>query len=101
MHALIFRKNGLQYLKSIICAAIFDDTLTLLPQLYFLYEAFRAKVDLPTIFKMAINFLIDWAVVSIPVFGDVFDVAFKSNLRNAKLLAEAIRKKQAINISSE
>jgi hypothetical protein len=77
------------------------DTLTLLPQLYFLYEAFRAKVDLSTILKMAINVLIDWAVGSIPVFGDLFDVAFKSNLRNAKLLAEAIRKKQAINISNE
>ncbi|MDG2166708.1 MAG: DUF4112 domain-containing protein [Opitutales bacterium] len=77
------------------------DTLTLLPQLYFLYEALRAKVDLPTILKMAVNVLIDWAIGTIPVLGDIFDVAFKSNLRNAKLLAEAIRKKQAINISSE
>ncbi len=77
------------------------DTLTLLPQLYFLYEALRAKVELSTILKMAINVLIDWAVGSIPVLGDVFDVAFKSNLRNAKLLSEAIRNKQAINISKE
>jgi hypothetical protein len=77
------------------------DTLTLLPQLYFLYEALRAKVDLSTILKMAVNVLIDWAIGTIPVLGDIFDVAFKSNLRNAKLLAEAIRKKQAINISSE
>ena len=50
---------------------------------------------------MAVNVLIDWAIGTIPVLGDIFDVAFKSNLRNAKLLAEAIRKKQAINISSE
>ncbi len=77
------------------------DTLTLLPQLYFLYEALRAQVDLPTILKMVVNVLIDWAVGSIPVLGDIFDVAFQSNLRNAKLLAEAIRKKQAINISNE
>jgi len=34
-------------------------------------------------------------VGSIPVLGDLFDVAFKSNLRNAKLVAEAIRKKRA------
>ena len=74
------------------------DTLTLLPQLYLLYEAIRAKVGAKTILKMAVNVAIDWAVGSIPVIGDVFDVAFKSNLRNAKLLGEAIRKKQAIDI---
>lgn len=75
------------------------DTVTLLPQLYLLYEALRAKVGLSTLLKMALNVAIDWLVGTIPVVGDVFDVAWKSNLRNAKLVAEAIRKKQAIDVT--
>ncbi|WPJ94282.1 DUF4112 domain-containing protein [Coraliomargarita algicola] len=71
------------------------DTLTLLPQLYLLYEALRLKLGMGTLFRMLLNILIDWLVGTIPVLGDLFDVAFKSNLRNAKLVAEAIRKQRS------
>ena len=77
------------------------DTITLLPQLYLLYEAIRAKVGLPIILKMAVNVGIDWLVGTVPVLGDVFDVVWRSNLRNANLLAEAIREKQAIDVTPE
>lgn len=77
------------------------DTITLLPQLYLLYEAIRAKVGLPILLEMAFNIAVDWLLGSIPVLGDVFDVLWKSNLRNAKLVEEAIREKQAINITEE
>jgi len=70
------------------------DTLTLLPQLYLIYEALRLKLGTGTILKMLLNILIDWLVGTIPVVGVLFDVAFKSNLRNAKLVAEAIREKR-------
>ena len=71
------------------------DTLTLLPQLYLLFDAIRLRLGWPTVLKMLLNVLIDWAVGTIPVLGDVFDIAFKSNLRNANLVAEAIRQKRA------
>lgn len=71
------------------------DTLTLLPQLYLVFEALRLKLGRATLVKMLLNVLIDWLVGTIPVLGDLFDVAFKSNLRNAKLVAEGIRKKRA------
>jgi hypothetical protein len=70
------------------------DTLTLLPQLYLIFEALRLKLGALVILKMLLNVLIDWLVGTIPIVGDLFDVAFKSNLRNAKLVAEAIRKKR-------
>lgn len=70
------------------------DTLTLLPQLYLLYEAIRLKLGRRAILKMLLNIAIDWLAGTIPVLGDIFDVAFKSNLRNAKLVAEAIRQKR-------
>lgn len=71
------------------------DTLTLLPQLYLLFEALSLKLGKGTILKMLLNILIDWLVGTIPVVGDLFDIAFKSNMRNAKLVAEAIRQKRA------
>lgn len=71
------------------------DTLTMLPQLYLIFEALRLKLGTSTILKMLLNVFIDWLIGTIPVVGDLFDVAFKSNLRNAKLVAEAIRQKRA------
>lgn len=70
------------------------DTLTLLPQLYLLFESWRLKLGTTVILKILLNILIDWLIGMIPVLGDLFDVAFKSNLRNAKLVAEAIQKKR-------
>ncbi|HWE37921.1 MAG TPA: DUF4112 domain-containing protein [Isosphaeraceae bacterium] len=39
--------------------------------------------------RMVANVLLDVGVGSIPVVGDLFDVAFKANTRNMKLLREA------------
>src|SRR6187551_3055593 len=38
--------------------------------------------------RMALNVLIDSLFGSIPILGDIFDVAFKSNQRNMKLMHE-------------
>jgi hypothetical protein len=37
-------------------------------------------------FRMLLNLTVDAAVGAIPVLGDLFDFAFKSNVRNARLL---------------
>lgn len=71
------------------------DPLPLLPQLYLLFEAIRLKLGWRTVLKILLNVAIDCLVGTTPVFGDVFDIAFKSELRNAKLVAESIRQKRA------
>ncbi len=38
--------------------------------------------------RMVLNIMIDAIVGSIPLLGDLFDIAFKANLRNMKLLRE-------------
>lgn len=38
--------------------------------------------------RMALNVVIDAVLGSVPILGDIFDVAFKANLRNTKLLRE-------------
>jgi hypothetical protein len=72
------------------------DTLTLLPQLYLVFVARRLNLGNELLIKMLLNVLIDWLVGLIPVLGDLFDIVFKSNYRNAKLVAEAIRKIRVI-----
>ena len=38
--------------------------------------------------RMALNIVIDAILGSIPILGDIFDVAFKANVRNMKLMRE-------------
>jgi hypothetical protein len=38
--------------------------------------------------KMTLNILIDALIGSIPVIGDLFDIAFKANMRNMRLMQE-------------
>lgn len=50
--------------------------------------AVRSGAPMPVIARMVGNVAIDTAIGSIPVLGDLFDVAFKSNKRNAELLEQ-------------
>ena len=38
--------------------------------------------------RMTLNILIDALIGSIPILGDVFDIAFKANMRNIQLMQE-------------
>lgn len=38
--------------------------------------------------RMALNIFIDALLGSVPIIGDIFDVAFKANIRNVKLMRE-------------
>ncbi|MGB7156480.1 MAG: DUF4112 domain-containing protein [Tepidisphaeraceae bacterium] len=44
--------------------------------------------------RMAANLVLDLAVGAIPLAGDVFDVAFKSNLKNLALLEREVEKRK-------
>jgi hypothetical protein len=45
--------------------------------------------------RMATNLLIDWAVGSIPIAGDVFDATYKAHLKNLDLLERAVERRKA------
>jgi hypothetical protein len=53
---------------------------------YIIWEARRLGAPRWLIARMAINTTFDTLIGSIPVVGDVFDVAYKSNLKNVALL---------------
>jgi hypothetical protein len=46
----------------------------------------RHRVPLRKIIRMIVNVLLDMLVGEIPIFGDIFDIAFEENLMNMRLL---------------
>src|SRR6185295_1096286 len=62
------------------------DLLTSLASLYILSSANRYGIPRVTLARMAANIAIDYVLGSIPVVGDVFDLYWKSNLKNLALL---------------
>ncbi|AXQ93709.1 DUF4112 domain-containing protein [Cereibacter azotoformans] len=62
------------------------DAVTLVPGAWLIWRARQLGVPTPVILRMAANTGIDFVGGSVPVLGTIFDVAFKSNLRNMALL---------------
>ena len=62
------------------------DALTTLVSFYILAAARRYGVPRITLLRMAANIAIDLALGSVPILGDMFDVFWKSNVRNVALL---------------
>ncbi len=67
------------------------DLITLLPSIYILIKAHEMGASRELLIKMAGNIAIDTGLGAIPVLGDIFDVFFKSNVRNIDLLTDFIK----------
>lgn len=68
---------------------------------YIVMAAVRAGAPMPVIARMLGNVALDTAVGSIPVLGDLFDIAFKSNKRNAELLERYVEQPGATRTRSK
>jgi len=62
------------------------DALTAVLSLTLLGVAFRERVPKLVIARMLINIAIDALLGAVPLIGDVFDFAFKSNEKNLELI---------------
>jgi hypothetical protein len=88
------RKIGWDAIVGIV--PIIGDLATAIVGAYPIYIARKHNLGKHVQARMALNLLIDWAVGEIPVIGDLFDVAFKANLKNADLLDRAARNRSKI-----
>jgi hypothetical protein len=68
------------------------DAVNLVVSIYALTLAHKLGAPNALLLKMAANSGIDFGLGSIPVLGDIFDMFFKSNTRNLKLLTEFLAK---------
>ncbi len=67
------------------------DTILGLISLYIVYEAHRLGVPRAKIAAMIGNVVVEVAAGSVPILGDLFDVALKANLRNIRIVEEHFR----------
>lgn len=56
--------------------------------LYVVVVAWRRKLPLVTLARMLVNLAVDALVGAVPIAGDLFDLAWKANRRNLRLLRE-------------
>lgn len=61
---------------------------------YIIVEAARSGARKRVLARMAANTLIDTTLGAVPLVGDLFDFAFRANLRNARLAMAEIRRVQ-------
>ncbi|BCR03655.1 hypothetical protein DESUT3_07240 [Desulfuromonas versatilis] len=66
----------------------YGDTIGALVSSYILSEAARLGAPKSVLLKMAANIALDTLVGAIPLFGDLFDFAWKANQRNVLLLGD-------------
>lgn len=59
---------------------------------YLIWEAKRLGASKWVIARMSANTLLDTTIGAIPVLGDVFDAAFRANMKNMALLRAHIEK---------
>ncbi len=69
------------------------DAVTTALAAYFVYEAHRLGLPKHKLARMLGNLAIDGLVGAIPILGDLFDVAFKANMRNLAIIEEHFGKR--------
>ena len=72
---------------------VLGDSIAALIGLYPLYVAKQHKLGFLVRARMLLNLIIDWLIGVVPIVGDILDVAFKANIRNAKILRNALEKR--------
>lgn len=66
------------------------DTMGFAVSAYMLGRAGRLGVPKTLMARMVWNIFIDWLVGLVPLAGDFFDIAFKANIKNVRLLKEYV-----------
>mgnify|MGYP006306666675 CR=1 FL=1 len=75
---------GLDTLIGLIPVA--GDTLMGLPSVWLIWRAHRLGLPKRKLARMGLNTGLDYVLGSIPILGDIFDLGFKANLKNAAIL---------------
>ena len=61
---------------------------------YLIWEAKRLGASKLVLWRMVGNALVDTAIGAVPIAGDIFDVAFRANLKNLRLLQRHLEKRE-------
>lgn len=73
------------------------DTIGLVLSSWIIYQAHQEKVSFWMKLRMGWNVFVDWLVGLIPFFGDIFDIGWQANQKNAQLLAHHLEKQSIVH----
>lgn len=76
---------------------VVGDIASMIISAYLVREAYKAGAGIGTLARMVGNIGVDAVVGAVPLIGDLFDVAFRANRRNLKLLRKALKHGQPRN----
>lgn len=65
-----------------------------------LVDSVRLRTPVPVVARMLANYLIDWVIGIIPILGGFFDMAYRSNAKNLKLLNRTIENRDQVRKAS-
>lgn len=66
------------------------DVVAALLSSYIVLEAARLRVPASVLLRMGLNVALELIIGAVPVVGDLFDLAFKANERNVRLLEASL-----------
>ncbi|HWI12913.1 MAG TPA: DUF4112 domain-containing protein [Burkholderiales bacterium] len=72
----------------------FGDAAGVVLSSYIVHQAWRLGVPRSVLLRMWLNIVIEGVVGAVPLLGDVFDAAWKANVRNVALLEAHMRHPQ-------
>lgn len=75
---------------------VVGDAVALGVGLYSIYLARKYNLGRAVVARMTANLLVDFAGGLVPVLGDAFDVFYKANLKNLRILEAAAKRKKLI-----
>jgi hypothetical protein len=84
-------KFGLDAIVGLV--PLVGDTITMLAGMYPVHLARKHGLGKRLEYRMLLNLAIDYFGGILPIVGDAFDVAYKSNLKNVALLEKAVATK--------
>lgn len=75
---------------------VVGDAAALLPSLWIIWQARQLGATRGALAYMVMNTGIDFIVGSIPIAGDLFDVAYNANVRNVAALERNLERKASV-----
>ncbi len=82
-------KVGLESLVGLL--PVGGDIIGILLSTYILLQAIQFKLPASVLVRMLFNIILDGAVGSVPILGDIFDTTWKANTKNVNLLEAHLR----------
>ena len=72
---------------------VLGDLVGMILSMVILYEAVRCRAGKGVLLRMGGNILLEFVIGVVPLLGDAFDIYWRANLRNARLLRNHVRKR--------